>query len=137
MDHLMNWLGCLCVFVLLSLAFTAAETVYAQNLNSGLIIPDSEIHQVELQALKGSGEAARKLTNHYEFGVYYPKKAAYWAQIGAENRDPVSEWNYGNLLQEDPDPLAQIRATYWHDRAKKDGVDLLAAPAQNPKPKSK
>ena len=107
------------------------------SVNAGAIIPDSEIDGVKLAALKGSGEAARKLANHYLFGIYEPTMAAYWAQIGAENRDPVSEFNYGNLLQQNSDPDAQIRAAYWHDRAKKDGVDVLAAPDKNSKPQNK
>lgn len=109
------------------------------TLNSGLIIPESEIQGLKIAALKGSGEAARKLGNHYAFGVYDPKEEAYWTQIGAENRDPVSEFNYGTDLQADPDPMAQIRAKYWRAKAKIDGFTLSESkdsPARSTRPKS-
>ncbi len=53
------------------------------TMNSMLIIPDSEIQGLKIAALKGSGEAARRLSYHYFFGVYYPDQAEYWTQIGA------------------------------------------------------
>jgi hypothetical protein len=98
------------------------------SFNSGAIIPDTEIQAVKIAALQGSSAAAERLVNHYSFGVEHPDhQATYWTQIAAENGDAVDEYNYGFLLRHDPDSLAQVRARYWFQRAKKSGFADLSA----------
>jgi TPR repeat protein len=109
------------------------------TMNSMLIIPDSEIQGLKIAALKGSGEAARRLSYHYFFGVYYPDQAEYWTQIGAEDGDPAMEFSYGTFLRDKADPMAKMRAEYWRAKAEKDGFTLSESkdsPARSTRPRS-
>lgn len=122
MKQFANGRALLLVMVMLFVALIAVGSVYGQNMNSGLVIPDAQIQQVEVAALQGSKEAARRLVNHYDYGVGDHVQALYWAEIAAENGDPVAEFNYGTLLRLKTDQMSQVRARFWYLRAEQSGL---------------
>jgi hypothetical protein len=81
----------------------------------------SEIPVLERQALKGSPEAAFRLSLFHEMIKLNYKEAMFWAQIAAENNHPVAQHNFGFMLAEDPDPRNRQRARFWLQRAADNG----------------
>jgi TPR repeat protein len=90
-------------------------------LNQDLMIPDEERSGLEKAALAGSQEAAIRLANGILFGDVSTKekylKGVYWLQIAVENGSNQSIYNLGATLSHLPEPLQQIRARYWLNRA--------------------
>jgi hypothetical protein len=79
-------------------------------------LSQSEIDALSESANGGSGDAARKLTDHYYFLVptrKNRKKALEWSLIGSENGDPESQYRAYQILSMSPKTAAQLRALFW------------------------
>ena len=107
-------------------------TITCQDLGSDLDISESEILQLEREALNGSGEAALRLCLYYEIRKEDLEETMYWECIAAENGHVVSQYNYAiHLLNEnyikayytDPKMInrAKIRARFWLKKAAEQG----------------
>jgi TPR repeat protein len=90
-------------------------------LNESLALTDAEIEVLIPQALRGSAEAASRLSDHYGFVRFDHAEDMYWAQIAAENGGTINEYNYGLMLKEDDDPKMRLRARFWLERAARAG----------------
>jgi hypothetical protein len=88
-------------------------------MNDGLVLGREQIPDLKLKALKGDGEAARKLFLDPSVG---DKERVYWLTISAEDDDPAGMYTLvGVLNADDSDPHNKIRARYWLERAEKRG----------------
>jgi hypothetical protein len=70
------------------------------------------------KALAGDRMAARQCVDRY---VHEPKPRRYWMQIGAENGDVVSQYNFAMLLLSEGNTLERRRAVYWLEKAAAQG----------------
>ena len=68
--------------------------------NASLEIPASEIAHLELEALRGSRDAAFRLYQHHEFVKLDYKAALYWVSIAAENGHPIGQYAFGFMLSD-------------------------------------
>lgn len=71
------------------------------------------------KALSGDREAARNLALVY--GKVDFKSMQYWHLIGAENGDPVSQYNYAFWLLKKGGPQHRERAIFWLKESAKNG----------------
>jgi TPR repeat protein len=92
--------------------------------NDDLVIPENELPAVREQALRGSGEAAKKLSSYYDFVKMDYAAGLYWATIGAENGDAVEMYNVGVSLAHEQGRENDIRSRFWLERAKAAGSTL-------------
>jgi|HubBroStandDraft_1064217.scaffolds.fasta_scaffold31324_2 TPR repeat protein len=90
--------------------------------NEDLVILESDLPAVREQALRGSGEAAKKLSSYYEFVKMDHAAGLYWTTIGAENGDVIEMYNAGVFLTREEGHENTIRARFWFQRAKAAGV---------------
>jgi hypothetical protein len=92
------------------------------NMNQSLFIPDSEIPPLEKKALEGSGQAAEKLAEYYNF---FPVRSPsddptiYWYTVAAENGNCSATHWLGDLLSYSADPRDKIRARFWEQQSRK------------------
>jgi len=87
----------------------------------GYSLTESQISLLSTQAMAGSAEAADRLGNFYWMrGIPDRENTMRWAQIGAENGDPESEFRMYQLLQNSADTRNQLRALFWLKRAAAD-----------------
>ena len=75
----------------------------------------SKRQNLETQALAGSGIAARQVALFY--GTNDDDLMEYWSWIGAENGDPLCQYNYASILHSKADSYSQKRAIYWMRKA--------------------
>lgn len=87
-------------------------------------LSDTEISQLERQALKGSAETAFRLYKYYEHSHINFSESLYWARIAAENGHPNGQYALGFRLRNDPDPRNRQRARFWLERSAANGVSL-------------
>lgn len=71
--------------------------------------------ELEVAALAGSGSAAREVALYH--GTRNDKLFEYWSWIGAENGDPLCQYNYASILQGKADPYSRARAYFWMKKA--------------------
>jgi TPR repeat protein len=90
----------------------------------GVALDSATLEKLSVQALDGSGEAARKVSIHYLMTQKDRKKAIYWALIAAENGDSVGQYHVGFLLKDDPDPNNRRRAIFWLKKSLEQGEHL-------------
>jgi TPR repeat protein len=116
------------LFVALLVSSCATQSITVNNgqphwvmLNQSLKLSDAEIRDLEPKALGGSTEAALRLCNFFDFIRMDHNEAMFWVQIAAENGGHISEYNYGSMLYEDPNPRNRQRARFWLERAAKNG----------------
>ncbi len=70
---------------------------------------------LEEKALQGSGQAAREVALIH--GTSDEKLFEFWSWIGAENGDPLCQFNYASILRGRKDPYSKLRAIYWMKKA--------------------
>lgn len=107
-------LACLCAS-----QATAAQTDTTQevNLNESLVLTAKQQQALAVEAMRGSSEAATKLFLFYGFVALNPTEEHRWVIIGAENGDPVAQYNlYQDLVNSDDD-LEKRRAEFWLRKA--------------------
>lgn len=71
--------------------------------------------QLEEAALAGSESAAREVALFH--GTKNDKLFEFWSWIGAENGDPICQYNYASILQGKADSYSHARALYWMKKA--------------------
>ena len=71
--------------------------------------------ELEVAALAGSGSAAREIALYH--GTRNDKLFEFWSWIGAENNDPVCQYNYASILQGKADSYSHARAYFWMKKA--------------------
>lgn len=95
--------------------------------NQDLEISKNELPKLEDDALRGSSDAAHRLSLFYDMVKMDSKEATYWAQIEAENGSPRGQYTYAFHLYKDSDPKKRIRARYWLELALKNGEPHAAS----------
>jgi TPR repeat protein len=74
----------------------------------------SEIADLETEALNGSSIAAGKLTDFYGHCLYITTEARFWIQIGAENGDALEQNIFCSYMKNRPlDARDSQRAKFW------------------------
>ena len=92
-------------------------TTQEVNLNQSLVLTAQQQQALAKEAMRGSGEAATRLFLFYGFVALNPTEEHRWVVIGAENGDPVAQYNlYKDLVSSDDD-LEKQRAEYWLRKA--------------------
>jgi hypothetical protein len=71
--------------------------------------------ELERAALAGSPSAAREVALFH--GTKNDELFEYWSWIGAENDDPICQYNYASILQGKEDAYSHARAVYWMKKA--------------------
>ena len=77
------------------------------------VLSGNEIAQYKEGALKGSGQAALVLANHYNDSANDPVSAEFWYMIGAQNANNECKQYYGNILSEREGKFEQERGKFW------------------------
>jgi TPR repeat protein len=77
----------------------------------------SEVERYTDEAIAGSAEAASTLMDYYQYGKKDAKKARFWAFVGAENGDAMSQFVAYQFLRPSPDLLEQKRSIFWLRKA--------------------
>lgn len=91
----------------------------ARNPSASLIIPDQELEDLSIKAMRGDGEAAIRISQHYSIGYNDAILGLYWETIGAENDHTGSQWNLSYTLTYS-DKL-NTRGIFWCIQAAKGG----------------
>lgn len=100
------------------------------GMNDGLRVEERLIPQLEIEAAKGSGEAAQKLAQHYRYYAQEYERGTYWASIAAENGDVKAMYNYAILLQKRKDAFSKERAKFWFRKVIKGAEEPYASEAE-------
>ena len=80
-----------------------------------------ELGTLKRQAMAGSGNAALSVALwHMKFPDGNDTDET-WTRIAAENGSPAGQFNLGLIYARDQNPLSQLRARYWLERAEKSG----------------
>lgn len=83
------------------------------NLNQNLVLTPQERLTLAVEAMRGSSEAASKISVFYGFVLLNPIEERRWALIAAENGDPVAQYNvYEDFVNNDT-ALDRERALFW------------------------
>lgn len=86
--------------------------------NQKFCLEESERLNLEQEAMLGSGEAALKLFQYYDFCASDYQKGLYWIQIAAENGDTTAQYNYAiHLMVDVGGELGKLGALYWFRKA--------------------
>ena len=105
-------------FLLASLLFGQAAIAQSAsdqpiNLNQDLVLSQQQRQTLAVEAMRGSAEAATKISLFYGFVLLNPIEERRWALIAAENGDPVAQYNvYEDFMNNDTD-LDRERALFW------------------------
>lgn len=92
------------------------------RLSASMDLTDSQRRHLEVEALKGSPEAARTLAN-FHFIVRGDREATLrWYTVGAENGDSSCQYTLYGLLKVEPDPDTKLRARFWLKKAADGGL---------------
>jgi hypothetical protein len=89
--------------------------------SSSTLIPVKELKELSLKAMRGDGEAAKRISRHYSIGYNDASMGLYWAVIGAENDYSDSQWSvsyqltYSNSLD--------TRGIFWCIQAARKGKE--------------
>jgi TPR repeat protein len=93
----------------------------ARNPSASLIIPAQELEELSIKAIRGDGEAAMRISQHYSIGHNDESIGLYWDTIGAENDHTGNQWNlsyslmYSNKLD--------MRGIFWCIQAARGGEE--------------
>jgi TPR repeat protein len=122
-----DWLLAICCLALSpSQAIEQQRVKQPSYLNSDAWIPMAERPKLEAKALAGDGDAAIKLATFYELIPMSDKDGTYWYTIAAEDGSPVGEYNLGFMLSNGGRDYNNMRAIFWLNKAKADGVKEAA-----------
>lgn len=127
---------CAFIFILYGVLIMNCNTTDKSNNNKNPMTPSQtyelktdEILLLEKDALLGSGDAAFKLFQYYEFVERDIKNSLYWLTISAENGDYRGQYNLAYTLMLDSNVHSLLRAKYWIIKVvnigNKDAVELL------------
>ena len=97
------------------------KPVYTTNYSTFLSSQDIGI--LEVQAQRGDGVAAFKLSEYYNFNTDQRDLAIHWLSIAATNGYPSAQYNLGFHYNEIND---RQNARYWYERALTNGMDEAA-----------
>ena len=102
-------------------------------LPQGMVISESELPQLEREALGGSAESAFRLFKFYEYVESSDRMAFFWVAIAAENGHPAGQYDYAVMLKtgrggvdcgtDGKRERDKIRAEYWARRAEEGGTE--------------
>ncbi len=106
--------------LLLSVFWLASQTVSAQNtseqpvnLNQDLVLTKQQLQKLSVEAMRGSSQAASKISVFYGFVLLNPMEERRWALIAAENGDPVAQYNVYEDFVDNDTVLDRERALFW------------------------
>lgn len=106
--------------LLMSVLWFAVQTTYAQtapeqpvNLNQDLVLTQQQLQTLAVEAMRGSSEAASKISVFYGFVLLNPMEERRWALIAAENGDPVAQYNVYEDFMNNDTALDRERALFW------------------------
>lgn len=88
--------------------------------SQAFVIPPNEIPSLQRDALRGSGEAAYKLAQFYDFVVLDTQEGLRWKIIAAENGHANGMYALGLTLKNRPDEQSKERARYWFEKVSKE-----------------
>jgi hypothetical protein len=97
------------------------DTKQEVNLNQSLVLTAQQQQTLVVEAMRGSSEAETKFFLFYGFVALNPTEEHRWVVVGAENGDPVAQYNlYKDLVNSDDD-LDKRRAEFWLSKAAASG----------------
>ncbi|SFW28227.1 sel1 repeat family protein [Luteibacter sp. UNCMF366Tsu5.1] len=106
--------------LLMSVLWLAVQTAHAQtapeqpvNLNQDLVLTQQQLQTLAVEAMRGSSEAASKISIFYGFVLLNPMEERRWALIAAENGDPVAQYNVYEDFMNNDTALDRERALFW------------------------
>ncbi|NII53788.1 sel1 repeat family protein [Luteibacter sp. SG786] len=106
--------------LLMSVLWFAVQTAFAQtapeqpvNLNRDLVLTQQQLQTLAVEAMRGSSEAASKISVFYGFVLVNPMEERRWALIAAENGDPVAQYNVYEDFMNNDTALDRERALFW------------------------
>ncbi|MDF3983698.1 hypothetical protein P3W24_12245 [Luteibacter sp. PPL201] len=107
------------IFAVVVMLFTA-HAVASQangeepiNLNQSLFLTPQQRVTLAVEAMRGSSEAAAKISMFYGFVALNPIEQHRWAVIAAENGDPVDQFNAYQDFMNYGTELDKERALFW------------------------
>lgn len=102
-------------FILLASQATFAQSAPEQpkNLNQDLVLTQQQLRKLAVEAMRGSSEAASKISVFYGFVTLNPMEERRWALIAAENGDPVAQYNVYEDFMNNDTALDRERALFW------------------------
>ncbi|MBB3229175.1 TPR repeat protein [Luteibacter sp. Sphag1AF] len=87
------------------------------NLNQSLFLTPKQRTALAVEAMRGSGESAWKISLFFGFIALSPVEQHRWAVIAAENGDPRAQYQlYLDVADTDPE-LDKMRGEFWLRRA--------------------
>mgnify|MGYP003919449301 CR=1 FL=1 len=113
-NHVKRW-----IFFLLAALLLTVPAAHAQdrnqpiNLNQDLVLTPQERLTLAVEAMRGSPEAATKISVFYGFVLLNPIEERRWALIAAENGDPVAQYNVYEDFMNNDTALDRERALFW------------------------
>ncbi len=119
-----------CLLALMSLGFAVALAIVvsrSSDCSAEIAIPrhnpdvSAEIQALEQKALSGDRAAANRLAEIYmKIGKVEER---HWLEIGAENGDPVAQYNLADsiLRKKDHSKAEHVRAMFWLGRSSMQG----------------
>jgi TPR repeat protein len=103
------------------LAFSfASQAIVAQttsdqpvNLNQDLVLTQKERTTLAVEAMRGSAEAATRISLFYGFVLLNPVEERRWALVAAENGDSAAQYNVYEDFMNNDTALDRERALFW------------------------
>ncbi|MDF3983697.1 hypothetical protein P3W24_12240 [Luteibacter sp. PPL201] len=83
------------------------------NLNQNLVLTPQQRQTLAVEAMRGSAEAASRISVFYGFVLLNPMEERRWALIAAENGDPVAQFNVYEDFMNNDTALDRERALFW------------------------
>ena len=105
------------------------------NLNQDLVLTQQQRQTLAVEAMRGSAEAATRISVFYGLVLLNPMEERRWALIAAENGDPVAQFNVYEDYMNNDTALDRERALFWLKRSAaagyKDAKEKLKRVEQN------
>lgn len=83
------------------------------NLNQDLVLTPRQRQTLAVEAMRGSAEAASRISVFYGFVLLNPMEERRWSLIAAENGDPVAQFNVYEDFMNNDTALDRERALFW------------------------
>jgi TPR repeat protein len=83
------------------------------NLNQSLVLTPQQRLSLAVEAMRGSSDAATRISLFYGFVLLNPMEERRWALIAAENGDPVAQYNVYEDFMNNDTALDTERALFW------------------------
>ena len=114
---------CITVIFWASLVPLIVSCQKKDTLVSGAIdfnLSNEEINKYKILASSGNTEAANRLFRYYNIVALNYPEAIKWLTVAAENGDPLSQYNLGNLYSVPPLSDNKV-AIFWLEKSKLNG----------------